>query len=230
MLKLRGPVPRILYKYVSMQHIGDVLSGDLLFSNLASFRRIGDKVRGDVTEGMNIDAPKRLEFLRDATTNKILTVDFLRFHNERHQEKTFAFCLSTELSSDLAAEFSCDSAIEISDVENFLSRVSRAVHKSPTLARNGLLAGYVEYYHFDSPSKSDVKRPENLAFFKPVEYSRQREYRLVFAQRGGSVVRSKIARGAHSIADEAAAMKARRWHLRIGDLSRVARVVRSLAN
>jgi len=184
---------------------------------------VEDGARGDLTEGMHIDRPDRVMLLKDANSGAVKSVGFFRGHDEVNQERVFAFCLSTALDPRLLLRFGCDSVIEILDVPNFLFRVELAVKKSPQFAESGLIAGSVEYYQANRRAIGNVKNPEELPFFKPIEFSIQREFRLVCAQRGGLALRESIVRGNHSLAAEAARMEQREHHFRVGNISRIAR-------
>lgn len=208
----------MLYKYVPGKHVDAVMAGDLLFRNLAFFRRVEDGARGDVAEGMHIDRPDNVVTIKDAETGIAKSAGNFRFHNEIDQEKVFAFCLSTALDPRLFREFGCDAVVEITDVQYFLLRTASAINKSPMFAKSGLIAGEVEYYRSNRAAVGNVKNPEDLPFFKPIQFSRQREYRLVCAQRGGLVLRQSIVRGNHFLAAEAAEMQQRERHFRVGSL------------
>jgi hypothetical protein len=95
-----------------------------------------------------------------------------------------------------------------------------------TLAKGGLLASPVEYYSTNEMAQMNVKDPTRLPFFKPIRFSRQTEYRLICAQKGGLVLNQAIVNEQHSLADEAAALTSRSRLLRVGNLEGMVRPIK----
>jgi hypothetical protein len=123
--------PGLLFKYLPAKFLADFLDGCILFRNLAYFRQIEDKARGDLTEGMHIDKPDNPVTV-EGMDGPVKSKGPFAFHNEVNQERVFAFCLSARLAPELLSEFGCDACVEIFDVPGVLARVRTAVRRSLT--------------------------------------------------------------------------------------------------
>lgn len=71
----------------------------------------------------------------------------------------------------------------------------------------------------------DVTIPRNIPFLKYEGFSDQKEYRVVFARRGGFTVTQRIVQPTFTFAEEIAAAPRFQRLLRLGDLRQIAEVV-----
>lgn len=215
--------PRRLYKYVPSRYAEEVLSGKLLFRNLAYFRQSEDLERGDSAEGMHIDRPD--EPISVQTVDGSVSTKAAAFHNEVNQEEVFVFCLSTKLDSSLMEEFGCDSVIEIHQVPRFLARVRAAVGHWPSLAKRGLHSKAVDYYLANRPAPASVKDPLQLPFYKPMRFCHQHEFRLVVAKKQGLQLKMSLVTDAYSYRDAANKHEAAAKLIKIKGMHTIARQI-----
>lgn len=57
--KAATETPQRLYKYLCPEHVSSFLAGNLYLQNLAAFRQVEDRARGDRREGMHVDKPAK---------------------------------------------------------------------------------------------------------------------------------------------------------------------------
>ena len=150
--------------------------GLLLFRNLAFFRKIEDKVRGDELEGLHMDMPVNGFHIILQNGQRLKAKQFTNCINP---ERVFAFCLSTALDQKLFDEFKSDVCIKITNVPSFLTRCSQII--SSISGTTHFAFGPVEYYHFDRKTERNIKDPKNIPLFKHSAYSHQREFRIYFS-------------------------------------------------
>ena len=227
MLTNRGPAPPKLFKYLPKQFVSDLLSGVLLFRNLASFASMEDEARGDFSEGMHVDYPLRPRSISSAGSRpwRVHSVGYFPAVNRVARERVFAFCLSTELSAALAAEFGADAAVEIVDPPGLLRRVERVTKRLPKMTKAGVISGCVDYYDPLKPVEHDIGDPRELAFLKRRKFEHQREFRIACAYRDGYKHEHVILRSVDGLAELVADLKKEELRLRVGSLAGIAREV-----
>ncbi len=98
-----------------------------------------------------------------------------------NEDDIFVFCLSTVLSSDLAAQFQASACVEILNPIRFIAGVRAALLRRPSIKSKILVHGEVKYYTPDEPPIVDWALPEKIAMSKLSFYIPQQEYRIAFA-------------------------------------------------
>lgn len=146
------------------------------------------------------------------------------FLNSVKQDRLLIFCLSEVLSDDLYTEFGADACIEIINPEEFIRRCQRVVGSQQRFAESGLLHDRVEYYAPNAPAIRSVKDPRRIPFFKHQAYSRQREYRLAVALRGGLNLTQRIVNEQFTFDEELATGRSDHRHVFIGPIDDITRV------
>ena len=172
-----------VYKYLPSQYADRMLSkGEFLFRSLSYFRDLEkDGVRQDNHEGILSHRPVQGLEINNPTTGETLYLPH-RFESVAQVDQIFVACFSTELSSDLAAEFGADACIEITNVIKLVARVRGALRLRSVVDRKVLPFGLVEYRTGEEPPVVDWALPEKIVMLKRIEYSRQKEFRIAFAE------------------------------------------------
>ena len=174
-------MPR-LYKYLPAKYVqAFVREGAVLFRSLSYFRDYEDaQVRGDEFEGTRLHRPQSgLEITLAASQQTIVLPH--SFESSANEDDIFVFCLSTVLSSDLAAQFQASACVEIHNSARFIAGVRAALLRRPSSKSKLLVHGEVKYYTPDQPPIVDWALPERIAMSKLSVYIPQHEYRLAFA-------------------------------------------------
>jgi hypothetical protein len=171
-----------LYKYIPSQYVDAfVRRGEVLFRALSYFRDYEDEhVRGDEFEGTKLHRPSTgLEITLTKTQEKITLPH--TFESSANEDDIYVFCLSTVLSSALAAEFKTSACIEIHRPAKFLSEVRAALARRASIKSKMLVHGEVKYYSKEEPPIVDWALPDKIAMSKLRRYESQNEYRIAFA-------------------------------------------------
>lgn len=177
-----------IFKFLPERFVGDLLQGRILFRNLVYFKRIERDPRADAFEGAHVDAPDNDVIIDNLTTGKRITGRFA-FHNAiEHPEKIFCFC--TSLRNDHGLFKYGEACVEIFDVPEFIRRLARELarrNRVQRLEQPYLQTGPVIY--FDparaAPPGVDILNARQLPFLKRTRYASDREFRFLFARRGG---------------------------------------------
>lgn len=137
--------PERLFKYLP-RRFADVFvrRGLLLLRNLAYFRRIEEKGRADLLEGLHADYPDHDVEIR-SVDGRAYSKGRMAFLRSINQDRLFVFCVSEVLDDNLFREFSADACVEIVDAAAFLARRSSVLGSQPRFSDSGLLHGRVEY-------------------------------------------------------------------------------------
>ncbi len=216
--------PKRLFKYLPSHFLERVLRrGDLLFRNLSYFRRIEEKGRGDLLEGLHMDYPDN-PIKIETTDGRVKWEGRAAFLNRVKTDKLYVFCLSRELNPALYYEFGADACIEITDAPEFLRRCERVIATQVRFAESGLLHGPVLYYAPNQPLDADVTDVRIIPFCKHKSYSHQAEYRLAFATRGGLSLTRQIVNELSSFKEDVATGNDGRRHVTVGEIHDIARV------
>jgi hypothetical protein len=214
----------LLYKFLPVEFAERfVRNGEVLFRTLSYFRALEHAARGDEAEGVHIDAPDNDVTL--TTNTGIRTVGRYRYLRSVRQDDIFAFCCSTEFSEDLFDAFNADACVAIRNAELFLLRCKIAVRRPLPLEPPGLLHGPVSYFALNRDAPLDVTVGANIPFLKHARFADQKEYRAVFARRGGFHMTNRIVQPQFAFAEEIAASRKYQRLIRIGDLRTFATVV-----
>jgi hypothetical protein len=221
-------MPTRLYKYLPVQFAdGFRRRGDLLFRNLAHFRKIEEKGRGDLLEGLHMDRPDNpITLTRE--DGRTFSYEGAAMLNAIATERLFVFCLSTALRSSLFGEFNCDTCIEILDPGEFLRRCGQKMARQARWQEPGLLHGPVEYYAPNRPVLGDVKNPRCIPFFKHKSYGHQNEYRLAASLTRGFRMKTSIILTGHDLEAEARQRVSDHRVIRVGSLDDITLVHRSV--
>lgn len=218
--------PSRLYKYLPQAFADRVVSrGDLLFRNLSYFRRLEDKGRADLLEGMHMDWPDNPITLA-SMDGKVRWEGRAGMLNAINQDRLLVFCCSTRWGLDLFEEFSSDACIEILNPTAFLSRLEGVISRQPRFAESGLLHGPVLYYELNRSAPIDITDPKQLPFCKHMLYSHQDEYRLALALRGGLRREKRIVNELFTFDEDLLRARPCQRHVYMGDLSDLVRIRR----
>jgi hypothetical protein len=194
--------PSRLFKYLPSRFVNTFVErGDLLFRNLSYFRKVEERGRKDLLEGLHMDRPNTPITIpkRDGTFWRGRAA----FLNSIDPNGVFVFCLAEILSEPLFREFG-DACVEIMDPVQFIQRCDAAVGAQECFAEAGLLHGRVEYYAPQRPVVGNVKNPRQIPFFKHQDYFHQTEYRLAMALKGALRLTESIVNDLFSFDDEVA--------------------------
>jgi hypothetical protein len=217
-------VPTRLYKYLPLCFADNLLRhGDVLFRNLAYFRKIEDRGRRDLLEGLHMDYPDNPVAI-EAPDRGMLWRGRAAFLNSINPERLFVFCLSEGLDDALFQEFLADACVEIDDPSEFIRRCRVAVARKFLLRDSGLLHGRVSYYAPNRAAPIDVTNPKQIAFCKHAPYANQREYRLAVPLKGAFKLTRRIVNQRFSFDEEVAAGVSDERHVTIGSISDIATV------
>ena len=96
----------------------------------------------------------------------------------------FVYCLSNQLSPELASRFECQFCVEITHPISLIGRVRRYVRLRSQLDHANVLAGVVQYRALDKEPGADWALPERLAFIKPEQFAWQDEFQIVMGNKG----------------------------------------------
>ena len=195
--------PTRLYKYLPSRYLDAfVHRGEILFRNMAYFRKIEDKGRADLLEGLHVDRPDGgLKLTRQDGT--ALHHDGAAFINSVNTDRVFIFCLATILDDGLYKEFKADTCVQLLDTKEFVNRCERKVKKQRRFSENGFMHAPVEYYAPNEPTVRPVQDPIWIPFFKHLDYSHQHEYRLRVALAKGLKPTKRIVNRAFSLEEDA---------------------------
>lgn len=152
--------------------------GEVLFRALSYFRDYEDEgVRADEHEGTLIHLPSEGLSVTNVNTKEIIALPH-RFEATAKEEEIFVYCMSTEISSDIAHRFDAEVAVEIFDPLKFLSLVRSKLSLRRRLRAEKLVHHQVRYYEWDEAPIVDWALPERIAMRKPKSFEWQKEYRF----------------------------------------------------
>jgi hypothetical protein len=218
-------VPLRLFKYLPSQYVGTFVGrGDFLFRSLSYFRKVEEKGRGDLLEGLHQDRPDEPITLEGVDGFKWQGV--ASFLNRISAERVLVFCFSQNLTDSLFTEFNSDACVEILDPVELLRRCEATISRQQRFADSGLLKGWVEYYAPDRAAFRSISEPTNIPFFKHDSYMHQHEYRLAVALRGGLRITQQIVRDEYDFESEIETAVAAKRHVILGSIEDVVRIHR----
>jgi hypothetical protein len=94
------------------------------------------------------------------------------------EDYIFIYCMSTELSSDIANRFNAERVVEILDPVKFIALVRFSLSLRKRLRAEQLVHQPIRYYEWHEPPMTDWALPEKIAVRKPSSFGWQKEYRL----------------------------------------------------
>lgn len=155
-----------------------VEKGEVLFRALSYFRDYEDEgVRADEHEGTLVHRPFRgLEITRVPTEEKVVLPH--KLESTAKEDDIFVYCMSTELSSNIANRFKAEVVVEITEPVKFLARLRSSLSLRRQLRVNQLVHQEVRYYEWHEPPIVDWALPERIAMRKPKLFDWQKEYRF----------------------------------------------------
>lgn len=155
-----------------------VESGDVLFRALSYFRDYEDKgVRADEHEGTLVHRPFDGLKATLVTSGESIALPY-RLESTAKEDEIFVYCMSTELSSNIAQRFEAEVAVEILEPIKFLTRLRSSLSLRRHLRADQLIHQQVRYYEWHEPPIVDWALPERIAMRKPKSFEWQSEYRF----------------------------------------------------
>lgn len=106
-----------------------------------------------------------------------------RFRASVRVDDIFVYCLSTELSPEIAAKFECPFCVEIKKPIRLFGRISMHVRPRSKLDRR-VYSREVDYRKLAAAPGADWALPEGVAFTKPEGWAWQKEPRIVYGPKG----------------------------------------------
>ena len=180
-----------LYKYLVEEAHAHALvdKGQIFMRPLSYFRAYEDElVRGDPNDGKLRYEPVGGLVLTKASGEVVEMPSGWRFRASVRADDIFVYCLSSELSSEIAAKFRCPFCVEIRDPIKLLSRISMHVRLRSKLDPKGVYSREVDYRNLAEAPGADWALPERVAFIKPEAWAWQREHRIVVGRKGAFAV------------------------------------------
>ena len=168
-----------LYRYFSTSNAhAFVERGEVLFRSLSYFRDYEDAgVRSDEHEGTLVHLPTD-----GLKVNKVATGEVVALPHQMEatamEDDIFIYCMSTELSENIAHRFNAQVIVEIHQPTKFLALVRSSLAMRKRLQASKLVSQSVRYYEWHEPPIVDWALPERIALRKPMSFSWQKEHRI----------------------------------------------------
>lgn len=168
-----------LFRYIDPKYLDPfVREGSMLMRSLSYYRDYEDSgVRADPFEGTLAHLPQHGLKATMVNTGEVRPLPY-SFESTAREDDIFVYCVSAELSKDLAAKFETDTCVEIHKPIQFLHRLRTSLGLRPRIRANALVHGHVRYYEVHEPPIVDWALPERIAMRKPSHLSWQHEYRF----------------------------------------------------
>ena len=155
--------------------------GEVLFRSLSYFRDYEDAgVRADAHEGTLVHLPADGLSVTKVNSGEVVTLPH-RFGSTVKEDQIFVYCMSTELSEQIADRFKSKVIVEIFEQTQFLARLRSSLSLRKRLRTNKLVHNEVKYYEWHEPPIVDWALPEKIAMSKLNFYAPQHEYRIAFS-------------------------------------------------
>ena len=151
-----------LFKYLAEEGFARALieKGQIFLRPLIYFRAFEDEfVRGDPDDGKLRYEPEAGLTLNKQDGEVVKLPAGWRFRASVRAEDIFVYCLSTELSADLAAKFECPFCVEIDDPIKLLGRVIAHVRLRSKLDRNHVYGDAIDYRKLEAEPGADWALP-----------------------------------------------------------------------
>ncbi|CDZ35075.1 Hypothetical protein NGAL_HAMBI1145_26780 [Neorhizobium galegae bv. officinalis] len=180
-----------LYKYLAEEAYARALidKGQIFARPLSYFRAYEDElVRGDPDDGKLRYEPDEGLVLTKENGDVVEMPPGWRFRASVRADDIFVYCLSTELSPEIATKFECPFCVEINEPNRLLGRISMHVRLRSKLDRKGIYSRQVSYRKLAAAPGADWALPERVAFIKPESWAWQKEHRIVVGRKGAFAV------------------------------------------
>lgn len=214
-----------LYKYLAEEaHARPLIDKGQIFTRpLSYFRAYEDElVRGDPDDGKLRYKPEEGLVLTKENGEVVEMPPGWRFRASVRADDIFVYCLSTELSPEIAAKFECPFCVEIKEPTRLLGRISMHVRLRSKLDHSGIYSREVDYRNLATAPGADWALPERVAFIKPEGWAWQKEHRIVLGRKGAFAVENvecALETDGGEVALAAAAHDSLILH--VGDLSKI---------
>jgi hypothetical protein len=153
--------------------------GEVLLHALSYFRDLEeDGVRADPHEGTLVHLPVEGLRLNLVKSGETISVPY-RFESTAREDGILVYCMSTKLSSGIAARFRTPVAVEVCEPVRFLGKLRSALSLRRRLRVSQLAHEAVRYYDWNEPPIVDWALPDRIALRKPRRFDWQEEYRFV---------------------------------------------------
>ncbi len=214
-----------LYKYLAEEAYARALieKGQIFTRPLSYFRAYEDElVRGDADDGKLRYEPEEGLVLTKENGGVLEMPSGWQFRASVRADDIFVYCLSSELSPEIAAKFGCPFCVEFKEPARLLGRISMHVRLRSKLDRNGVYSGEVDYRNSAATPGADWALPERVAFIKPEGWAWQKEHRIVIGRKGAFAVEN-VECALETDGGQAALAPAPRdpLILHVGDLSKI---------
>jgi hypothetical protein len=179
-----------LYKYLAEEAYARALidKGQIFARPLSYFRAYEDElVRGDPDDGKLRYEPEEGLVLTKENGAVVEMPPGWRFRSSVQAVDIFVYCLSTELSPNIAAKFECPFCVEIKEPIRLFGRISMHVRLRSRLDRR-VYSHEVDYRKLAAAPGADWALPERVAFTKPEGWAWQKEHRIVMGRKGAFAV------------------------------------------
>ena len=136
-----------LYKYLAEEDYARALiaKGQVFARPLSYFRAFEDElVRGDPDDGKLRYEPEKGLLLTKENGEVVTMPAGWRFRASVRAEDIFVYCLSTELSAEIAEKFECPWCVEITEPHRLLGRIARHVRLRSQFDRQGIYSQGVD--------------------------------------------------------------------------------------
>lgn len=176
-----------LYKYFAKEEYARALidKGQVFARPLSYFRAFEDElVRGDPNDGKLRYEPEEGLLLTKENGEVVAMPAGWRFRASVRAEDIFVYCLSAELSGEIAEKFESPWCVEIAEPHRLLGRIGRHVRLRSKLDGQGVYSQKVDYRKLTIAPSVDWALPERVAFIKPEGWAWQKEHRIVFGRKG----------------------------------------------
>lgn len=180
-----------LYKYLADKEYARALidKGQVFARPLSYFRAFEDElVRGDPDDGKLRYEPEEGLLLTKESGEVVVAPAGWRFRASVRADDIFVYCLSTELSGEIAERFECPWCVEIAEPHRLLGRIARHVRLRSKFDGQRIYSQEVDYRKLTVAPGVDWALPERVAFIKPEGWAWQKEHRIVFGRKGAFAV------------------------------------------
>lgn len=197
-------------------------TGEIYLRPLAYFRAFEDEqVRGDPDDGKLLHAPETGLVLTKANGEVVEMPPGWRFRASVRENDIFVYCLSLDLSEDLAARFESSFCVEVSAPIRLLGRIASSARLRSRIDRH-VYSQAVDYRSLAAEPGVDWALPERVAFIKPESWSWQNEHRIVLGLKGAFDVENvECALESGEQVSTTPAESAEPLVLHVGDLSKI---------
>ena len=215
-----------IFKYLAKEEYAlDLLEKGLVrFSTLASFRAYEDGlVRGDPDDGkLHYKPTGGLTITKQ--NGEVLHLD-QRFRASVRASDIYVYCMSNQLSGELAAKFESPYCVEFERPIGLIGRIRQCVRMRSALDHNNLHSRTVDYRPVGTEPGIDWALPERVAFIKPEAFAWQDEYRIVIGNKGAFDVENvELALVGEGATTERVDEGSGSLILKVGNLSRIAKL------